>query len=155
VVSHDRHLLRNTVDEFWLIDSGRVEPFNGDLTDYQRWLSEARAADGAAPKNRVVEEKRVEKVDKKELRQSAAAERERLKPFTQALRLLEQRMERLQGQRTRLESELADPVLYEGNNPRLQTLLKEQAALRQELAGLEDEWLEKSAVLEQMQNTQP
>jgi ATP-binding cassette subfamily F protein 3 len=151
VVSHDRHLLRNTVDEFWLIDAGRVEPFNGDLTDYQRWLSEARTSANTAPKAQIVEEKRA---DKKEQRQSSAAERERLKPFTQALRQLEQRMERLQQKRAQLEQGLADPGLYEGVNPRLQALLKDQTAVQQELAGLEEQWLEKSEALEQMQKLQ-
>lgn len=151
VVSHDRHLLRNTVDEFWLIDSGRVEPFNGDLADYQRWLAEARTAGNTAPKAQVTEDKRS---DKKEQRQNSAAERERLKPFTQALRQIEQRMERLQQKRAQLEQELADPGLYEGVNQRLQVLLKDQASVQQELAGLEEQWLEKSEVLEQMQKSQ-
>ena len=151
VVSHDRHLLRNTVDEFWLIDSGRVEPFNGDLTDYQRWLGEARTATNTAPKSQVVDDK---KTDKKEQRQNSAAERERLKPLTQAVRQLEQRMERLQQKRAQLEQELADPGLYEGTNSRLQTLLKDQIAVQQEIAGLEEQWLEKSEALEQMQRSQ-
>jgi ATP-binding cassette subfamily F protein 3 len=38
LVSHDRALLRAVCDEFWLVADGRVEPFNGDLDDYQRWL---------------------------------------------------------------------------------------------------------------------
>lgn len=151
VVSHDRHLLRNTVDEFWLIDSGRVEPFNGDLTDYQRWLAEARTTGNTAPKAQATEDK---KSDKKEQRQSSAAERERLKPFTQALRQIEQRMERLQQKRAQLEQELADPGLYDGVNQRLQVLLKDQGAVQQELSGLEEQWLEKSEVLEQMQKSQ-
>jgi ATP-binding cassette subfamily F protein 3 len=38
VISHDRHLLRNTVDDFYLVASGRVTEFDGDLNDYQDWL---------------------------------------------------------------------------------------------------------------------
>ena len=38
LVSHDRALLRAVCDEFWLVADGRVEPFDGDLDDYQRWL---------------------------------------------------------------------------------------------------------------------
>lgn len=38
VVSHDRHLLRSTTDEFYRIHQGQVEPFDGDLADYQKWL---------------------------------------------------------------------------------------------------------------------
>jgi ATP-binding cassette subfamily F protein 3 len=43
LVSHDRSLLRSVCDEFWLVSRGNVEPFDGDLDDYQRYLlDEAR-----------------------------------------------------------------------------------------------------------------
>ncbi len=55
LVSHDRALLRAVCDEFWLVTKGGVEPFDGDLDDYQQFLrDEARrmreqpAAMGAA-----------------------------------------------------------------------------------------------------------
>ena len=38
LVSHDRALLRETCDEFWLVAKGQVQPFDGDLDDYQKWL---------------------------------------------------------------------------------------------------------------------
>jgi ATP-binding cassette subfamily F protein 3 len=45
LVSHDRALLREVCDEFWLVADGAVRPFDGDLDDYQRWLLErSRAA---------------------------------------------------------------------------------------------------------------
>ena len=44
LVSHDRALLREVCDEFWLITRGGVEPFDGDLDDYQRWLLEVSRA---------------------------------------------------------------------------------------------------------------
>ena len=40
LVSHDRALLREVCDEFWLVARGSVSPFDGDLDDYQRWLLE-------------------------------------------------------------------------------------------------------------------
>jgi len=56
LVSHDRALLRAVCDEFWLVSRGGVEPFDGDLDDYQRYLLEEgkrvreslKAADKAA-----------------------------------------------------------------------------------------------------------
>ncbi|WP_186013010.1 ABC-F family ATP-binding cassette domain-containing protein [Burkholderia gladioli] len=43
LVSHDRSLLRAVCDEFWLVTKGGVEPFDGDLDDYQQFLrDEAR-----------------------------------------------------------------------------------------------------------------
>ena len=38
LVSHDRALLRSVCDEFWMVSKGGVEPFDGDLDDYQRYL---------------------------------------------------------------------------------------------------------------------
>ena len=38
LVSHDRALLRAVCDEFWMVGRGQVEPFDGDLDDYQRYL---------------------------------------------------------------------------------------------------------------------
>ena len=44
LVSHDRALLREVCDEFWLVTSGGVSPFDGDLDDYQKWLLEVSRA---------------------------------------------------------------------------------------------------------------
>src|SRR5690606_31261609 len=41
-VSHDRHLLSSTVDEYFLVADGRVRRFDGDLEDYRQWLNERR-----------------------------------------------------------------------------------------------------------------
>ena len=43
LVSHDRYLLRSTVDEFWLVDNGVLRPFDGDLDDYAQWLQKERS----------------------------------------------------------------------------------------------------------------
>ena len=52
LVSHDRALLREVCDEFWLVAAAACKPFDGDLDDYQRWLlevSRARARGGEPP----------------------------------------------------------------------------------------------------------
>ena len=43
VVSHDRHLLKSTTDEFLLVADGQIQEFDGDLEDYARWLVDFRA----------------------------------------------------------------------------------------------------------------
>ena len=48
LVSHDRYLLRSTVDEFWLVDNGVLRPFDGDLDDYAQWLQKERSSRTAA-----------------------------------------------------------------------------------------------------------
>ncbi len=51
LVSHDRALLREVCDEFWLVTGGAVQPFDGDLDDYQKWLLE-QSREAAREQNR-------------------------------------------------------------------------------------------------------
>jgi len=37
-VSHDRHLLRATTDQFLIVADGRLQPYDGDMDDYRDWL---------------------------------------------------------------------------------------------------------------------
>lgn len=145
VVSHDRHLLRNTVEEFWLVHQGKVDIFEGDLDDYYAWTQSALAAPSTTEVNAADDPK----TDRKSVRQQAAATREKLKPLTQKLKKIEQLMEKTQTALSTLEAQLADPDLYsEGQKARMQALLKEQAALAATLATAELEWLEISEELE-------
>jgi ATP-binding cassette subfamily F protein 3 len=52
LVSHDRHLLRATCDELWLVADGKVVPFDGDLDDYADWLAKARSAEKTAERDK-------------------------------------------------------------------------------------------------------
>src|SRR6185369_16039374 len=52
LVSHDRALLREVCDEFWLVSHGSLRELDADLDDYQRWLlevSRSRARGGDVP----------------------------------------------------------------------------------------------------------
>mgnify|MGYP001974095488 CR=1 FL=1 len=73
LVSHDRHLLETTVDEFQLVAEGGVRPFDGDLDDYARWLQQSRR-EAKAPAG---DNKTAGKDDAKQRRQDAARLRER------------------------------------------------------------------------------
>lgn len=153
VVSHDRHLLRNTVDDFLLVDSGRVSPFDGDLQDYQRWLSESAKPDDADGSN-VQNSSTDNKLDKKEQRQQAAARREQLKPLTQNIRKFEKEMDQLQHKLQAIEAKLADTGLYEPENAgELQFLLKNQGQLSQSLTEVEERWLAAQEQLEEAENS--
>ena len=44
LVSHDRHLLRATTDEFMIVTDGKLQPFDGDLDDYRDWLFKTRSS---------------------------------------------------------------------------------------------------------------
>ncbi len=146
VVSHDRHLLRNTVDQFVLVADGRVSEFDGELEDYYRWLTQQKqpVADEAATGS--VSDV---KVDKKNLRQQSAALRQQLKPLTNKLKSLEQQMEKLQQRLGDIEQLLADSQIYEdANKNRLQELLAEQGRLQPQLAECEENWLMVSEEIE-------
>ncbi|MEZ0603841.1 ABC-F family ATP-binding cassette domain-containing protein [Paraburkholderia sp. IW21] len=56
LVSHDRSLLRAVCDEFWLVTKGGVEPFDGDLDDYQQFLRDEarRLREQAAGEQKVI-----------------------------------------------------------------------------------------------------
>ncbi|RDJ99562.1 ABC-F family ATP-binding cassette domain-containing protein [Paraburkholderia lacunae] len=56
LVSHDRSLLRTVCDEFWLVTKGGVEPFDGDLDDYQQFLRDEarRMREQAAGEQKVI-----------------------------------------------------------------------------------------------------
>ncbi len=48
VVAHDRHLLRATADELWLVADGALAQFDGDLDDYRQWVLAGRGRESAA-----------------------------------------------------------------------------------------------------------
>ena len=146
VVSHDRHLLVNTVDEFHSIHKGVFAEFKGDLKDYEKWLStqsfaayeeneaQAKNATSAAPKP---------KLDKKEKRQQAADHREKLGPLKKQEKSLEAQIDKLQKRLVTIESSLADEAMYlEENKIELNALIQEQGALKSQLNAAEEQWME-------------
>jgi ATP-binding cassette subfamily F protein 3 len=156
VVSHDRHLLRNTVEELLLVADGKVTEFDGDLADYSTWLlNEARnqrrveAQKSATPSK--VETKVVEtKTDKKAQRQQSADQRAQLSTLKQQVQKAEREISALQQKLATLTEKLADADLYEAaKRDQLQTLLKDQRALQQQLAEKEERWLVLHDELEQ------
>ncbi len=146
VVSHDRHLLRSTVDEFLLVADGQVSAFDGDLDDYYRWLLQRRQDDTAAERAAAPPPQQ----DKKAQRQEAAARRAQLKPLTDKLKKIEREMDMLNKQLASIELELSDPAIYEEpNKQRLQELLKSQGETQAQLDEYEEQWLVLSEELEQ------
>ncbi|RBW51170.1 ABC transporter ATP-binding protein [Marinobacter sp. F3R11] len=167
VVSHDRHLLRNTVDEFWLVNDGRVLEYQGDLEDYERWLADRRKDDTEAPKRQSVDAGNTDSgvtprepeagvgesaEDRKSRKRAEAALRQKLSPFRKKQAALEKQMESLHETLGELESELADPGLYDDESKhRLKELLGKQSKARSELEDVEAEWLDVSETVEAME----
>ncbi|WP_288372154.1 ATP-binding cassette domain-containing protein [uncultured Marinobacter sp.] len=162
VVSHDRHLLRNTVDQFWLVSDGAVQEYDGDLEDYERWLAERRKDDDEPPKREVVEQAAENKVatgataltaDERKARKRQEAElRQKLSPWRKKQGNLETRMEQLQQELAGVEQELSDPAIYDDSaKVKLKELLAQQTGLKRELDDVEAEWLEVSETVENLE----
>jgi ATP-binding cassette subfamily F protein 3 len=165
LVSHDRHLLRATTDQFIIVADGKLQPFDGDLDDYRDWLFKTKlaaktgasgslaTATTAAPAAPVPaaagggsgrEQKRADA----EERQKLAA---RKKPIESKLKKLEEQIAKRNAQKTAIDARLAEPEVYDhANKKELKTLLTDQAFYAKELGQLEAEWLEQQEALEQV-----
>jgi ATP-binding cassette subfamily F protein 3 len=153
LVSHDRHLLRATTEQFMLVGAGKLRPFDGDLEDYRAWLiaqSAARrtTAQSAAPADSPP-------ADRKEQRRMDATERRRLadaqKPLQVELAKIDKELENLGLEKARLEAVLGDPATYDdGNKALLIESLREQAKVNARLGEIEGRWFELQEQIESM-----
>ncbi len=150
LVSHDRALLRSTCEDFWLVGSGQVQNFDGDLSDYERYLldhakavreaakaqsqgSTPKAADGLSNKERLAQEK--------QQRQAYLAQS---RPLKKELQSLEARMAALSQEQSQLHELLA-------GNPEPDAIAEAGKRLAQvdaELEAAELRWLEVGEALE-------
>jgi ATP-binding cassette subfamily F protein 3 len=154
LVSHDRALLRETCDEFWLVAEGRVAPFDGDLDDYQRWLLEqartasAEAARAAAEARTAADDAAGDAragVNRKAERQAAAQARQQLqaqiRPLKKELTLVDNRLGVLFEERERLEAAYSEPGLDAAALADNGRRLKE---IGEQIEALEGRWLDLS-----------
>jgi ATP-binding cassette subfamily F protein 3 len=142
IVSHDRHLLRATCDELWLVADGKITPFDGDLDDYTIWLGQQKVAQRAAdtPIDETKVLRREDRAAEDARKKSALAERRQL---TREIEKLEKQLAGWQGELVLLEQRLADPALYSSPDPSLmQALTKRQAELAEQIETAEHRWLE-------------
>jgi ATP-binding cassette subfamily F protein 3 len=142
LVSHDRALLRSVCDEFWMVSRGGVEPFDGDLDDYQRYLLD--------------EAKRQREAIKEASSAAAKAERKAqavplAKPKTGSTSTLkrqldevEARMAVLNGEGSSLEGHLGQSA----HPSEIAELGKRLKLVNDELQSLEEQWLTLSSQIE-------
>ncbi|MFJ2988442.1 ATP-binding cassette domain-containing protein [Collimonas sp. NPDC087041] len=172
LVSHDRHLLRATTDQFIIVADGKVQPFDGDLDDYKDWLfktklaaknsatdaalpkasSKAKIASAVAPAAPVVDnaDRREQKRQEADARQKLAALK---KPIESRIKRLDEQIAKRSAQKAAVDTRLADPEIYDKDKKKeLATLLTDQAFYSKELTQLEAEWLEQQEALEQLGN---
>jgi ATP-binding cassette subfamily F protein 3 len=151
LVSHDRALLREVCDEFWLVAGGALEPFDGDLDDYQRWLLEqARAAARAArPEAAAARAEASPGGNARGERKAAAQARQQrtdaAKPLRQEINRIDNRLGVLFAERDRLEAALAEPAV---EATRLAESGRRLKAIGEQIETLEARWLELSTQID-------
>ena len=139
LVSHDRALLRAVCDEFWLVARGRVEPFDGDLDDYQRYLlDEAKRV-----RESVREAVRETRAGESAVVQSQAVAQQTKRNATRAKTLrreqgkIEAQMLEVQAAKHALEARLSEPLAPQ----EIGALGLEIEAYAGQLETLEEQWL--------------
>ncbi|MCL9682597.1 ABC-F family ATP-binding cassette domain-containing protein [Legionella maioricensis] len=133
LISHDRHMLKTSVDDFYLVYQQKVQPFDGDLDDYYSWLQSKNA----------VKEKEVSA-------NSSASMYKEKKTLQNRLKKLEQLMDQYQEKIQQLDLQLSDSTLYEDNSQKkkLDKLLQDRDFAHSSLHKTEEEWMEVCSALE-------
>ena len=171
LVSHDRHLLRATTDQFLIVANGALSPFDGDLDDYRDWLfktkldskTEARNASLPDTKNIAKLEKKasapiiesISPAERKEQKKLEAEQRQKIaalrKPIETSIKRLEEKIEKLNLKKKNIESILSESDIYEEHRKsELQSLLSDQAYCSKELAEVEETWMSQQEDLERL-----
>lgn len=171
LVSHDRHLLRATTDQFLIVANGALSPFDGDLDDYRDWLfktkldskTEARNASLPDTKNIAKPEKKapapiiesISPAERKEQKKQEAEQRQKIaalrKPIETSIKRLEEKIEKLNLKKKNIESILSESDIYEEHRKsELQSLLSDQAYCSKELAEVEETWMTQQEDLERL-----
>jgi ATP-binding cassette subfamily F protein 3 len=175
LVSHDRELIANVCDELYLVHDGIVEEFDGDVSDYGKWLAEKRkqnqanenskkaankdtkgsksaTANKAAAAPKPVQVDNTPTLSKEELRKQAAELRKQTAPLRKHIEKAEAALEKIAVSLSDLEERLADTSLYDDSRKAdLLALLDEQTALQQQQAQQEEEMLAAMTELEEME----
>ena len=133
LISHDRHLLKTSVDDFYLVHQKKVQAFAGDLDDYYSWLQNRNTSK-----------------DNTNTTSTSGNDYKEKKVLQNRLKKLEQLMEKQQKQLEDLDHKLSDSSIYEDVNKKtkLDELLGKRNDAHNNLQQIEEEWLELSTSLE-------
>ncbi|CAH6783166.1 putative ATP-binding protein YheS [Vibrio chagasii] len=153
IVSHDRYLLRATTDDLYLVHDRQVAPFDGDLNDYYKWLTEQqkverKEAQAQAP----TKDGANSAAAKKEQKRKEAEFRKLTAPIRKKLTQFEKQMDKLTLALEEAEQQLSDTSLYEAENKaKLNEVLALQASSKSQLEEVEMDWMSTQEELEQME----
>lgn len=160
LVSHDRALLRAVCDEFWLVGRGEIKPFDGDLDDYQQYLLDEskRLREEAKVTSEVVNVAPVEVdqvkpvVKSNEQKKIDAARRQEInaltKPIKKKVEKAEKDMADLNRQKSDIETQLSQPI----SPTEIAQLGKNLKSINDNLASIEEQWLEWVANIDEIES---
>ena len=138
LIAHDMHLLGLVADRLWLVQGGRVAPFEDDLEAYRRML--------LAPEAEADQTGRRPEPPRQPARRPG---RDTLAELRAEVRRCEARLDKLADMRGRLSEILADPALYEpGQEDRAAAFRTKFAELEAGLARAEALWVDAQERLE-------
>lgn len=150
VVSHDRHLLRSTTDDLYLVHDGKVEPFDGDLEDYQQWMVDLQRQESQqdAPQKELTGNSAQARKDQK---RREAEFRTQTQPLRKQIAKYELQMEKASAELADVEKQLSDSDLYDiSRKAELNDCLQRQTKAKNALEESEMHWLEAHEQLEQL-----
>lgn len=151
LVSHERQLISSVCDDLILVHAGECQNFDGDLTEYAKWLREARQQQMNA-QNAVDAKSTPSKVDKEAQRKAAAKKREQTRPLRKNIEKVEKKITKLQEQLQAIEVQLTDTTLYDAERKEeLLKIMDEQSILKSELGKNEETLLEQMMELEELE----
>jgi ATP-binding cassette subfamily F protein 3 len=162
VVSHDRHLLRATTDQFIIVADGKLQPFDGDLDDYKDWLFKTKLGKGTTVLPAVNKEADLPQaspvaahsaIDRRDQKKLDAEQRQRIsaqrKPIEARLKRVEEKIAKRNAQMTEIEAKLSDQSIYDNaKKAELKVILTDQTYYKKDLEQLETEWLKEQEALE-------
>ena len=140
LVSHDRSLIEATTDQFWLIYSGKLQEFDGDLNDYRAWrLAQEQMINAPMQSAQSQNRKDIKRLEA-QIRQERA---KRTKSIVQKIDKAEKEMAVLQTQQKECDNFLAQEHAYlPENKSQLQERLAQATEIKVKLLKLEEDWLQ-------------
>ena len=133
VISHDRNLLEAVVDRLWLVDSGKVEPFEGSLEDYRNLQLEKTKTDK--------KQKPKEENSRKRSRQDRAESLKKIAPLKRKTETLETKFSAAQKKLTQIDARLSSEDLFTTNPEEAVKLGQDRAKTEALIESLELDWL--------------
>ncbi|EPT8871935.1 ABC transporter ATP-binding protein [Cronobacter dublinensis] len=151
VVSHDRHLIRSTTDDLYLVHDGKVEPFDGDLDDYQQWLSDVQKQENQGDDASREKDSGNSAQARKDQKRREAELRTQTQPLRKEITRLEKEMEKLNATLAAVEEKLGDSAIYDpARKAEMNECLQTQAKTKAALEECEMAWLDAQEQLEAM-----